>query len=92
MPKMTIEQAHVLEPSIVRKNLEGLQVRLAEKYGLTVSWTSNTEATIKRSGVSGTIRCEPQKVLINLDLSFALTPLKGTIEQRIRQELTQALT
>lgn len=91
MPKMTIEQCHALEPATVRQHLEGLQTRLAEKYGLTVSWTSNTEATIKRTGASGTIRCEPQKVVVNLDLSFALTPLKGTIEQRIRQELTQAL-
>jgi len=87
MPKVNIEQSHKLPAAEAKKSLDGLSADLADKYGLTSRWLSDTEAKVERTGVSGTIKIEPQRVLVNLDLSFALTPLKGTIESRIRDEL-----
>jgi putative polyhydroxyalkanoate system protein len=92
MPKLAIEHRHNLAPDIVRERLKALQARLSEKYGLSASWISEKEATIKGTGASGTIRCEPERVVVNVDLSFALTPLKGQVEQRIRHELERALS
>jgi putative polyhydroxyalkanoate system protein len=91
MPKMTIEQSHQLNHDEVRRRLETLQQRLAEKYGIEGTWVSDTEAKIKRTGASGSIRCEPGRVVVFLDLSFALTPVKSKVEHRVREELRQCL-
>jgi putative polyhydroxyalkanoate system protein len=91
MPKLTIEQSHDLEPAQVRTRLEALNARLAEKYGLDAKWKSDTEAVFDRTGATGTIQVRPGKVQINIDLSFALTPLRSKIETRIREELAKAL-
>ena len=89
MPKMTIEQAHKLSAEDARKCIEGLNRDLSDKYGLTSCWLSDTEAKVERTGATGNIKIEPQRVVVNLDLSFALSPLKGKIESRIRETLAQ---
>jgi putative polyhydroxyalkanoate system protein len=91
MPKLTIEQSHSLDPAVVRQRLDALRARLAEKYGIDAAWKSDTEATFKRTGASGSIHCHAGKVVITVDLSFALSPLKGKVETRIREELASVL-
>ena len=92
MPKLTIEQSHRLPPTEVRSRLDVLQAKLAEKYGIHGTWVSDTEAQIKRTGASGTIKCFAEKVVVQLDLSFALTPLKSKVENRVREELARCLS
>jgi putative polyhydroxyalkanoate system protein len=91
MAKLNIEQAHSLPVDEVKKRLQGLADRLSEKYGIHAKWTSDREAEVKRTGVSGKITCTDAKVTVFLDLSFVLNPLKEKIETRVRNELQQAL-
>jgi len=91
MPKLTIEQPHTLSPAEVRQRLDALRARLSTKYGIDAEWKSDTRATFKRSGASGTISVEPNRVVIDVDLSFMLAPMKGQVESRIRDELVRAL-
>jgi putative polyhydroxyalkanoate system protein len=91
MAKMTIEQSHSLPLDEVKRRLQELADRLAARYGVNAKWTSERAATLKRTGVSGSIDLQDSKVAVLLDLSFALLPLKGKIEERIRRELTAAL-
>jgi putative polyhydroxyalkanoate system protein len=91
MAKLNIEQAHALPIAEVKKRLQELADRLSAKYGIDARWTSDREASLKRTGVSGTIKVAEDKVAVLLDLSFALIPLKGKIQERIAQELKSAL-
>jgi putative polyhydroxyalkanoate system protein len=91
MAKLNIEQAHALPLDEVKKRLEDLANRLAAKYGIDAKWTSDREAQLKRTGVSGTIKLGEDKVAVLLDLSFALLPMKGKIQERIERELKSAL-
>jgi putative polyhydroxyalkanoate system protein len=91
MPKLTIEQAHALPLDEVKKRLQALADRLSAKYGIEARWVSDREAAVKRTGVSGKITCTDSKVTVFLDLNFALTPLKGKVENRVKQELVAAL-
>ena len=91
MAKLNIEQAHALPLDEVKKRLEELANRLATKYGIDAKWTSDREAQLKRTGVSGTIKVGEDKVAVLLDLSFALLPMKGKIQERIERELKSAL-
>lgn len=87
MPKITVERAHALPQEEIKKRLQSLADKFGEKYGVQASWKSPTVAEVKRTGASGTISCEPGKVCVALDLSFALTPIKGKVEERIKSEL-----
>ncbi len=91
MAKLSIEQAHSLPIDEVKKRLQEVADRLAAKYGIDARWTSDREASLKRTGVSGTLSLTEQKVSVLLDLSFALLPLKGKIQERIERELRSAL-
>lgn len=91
MAKLSIEQGHALPHDEVKKRLEELANRLAAKYGIDAKWVSDREATLKRTGVSGKIQLLEDKVAVLLDLSFALLPMKGKIEERIQRELKSAL-
>jgi putative polyhydroxyalkanoate system protein len=91
MAKVSIEQAHALPLDEVKKRLQELADRLAAKYGIDAKWTGEREASLKRTGVSGKITVGDNKVAVLLDLSFALLPVKGKIEDRIKRELVAAL-
>jgi putative polyhydroxyalkanoate system protein len=91
MPKLTITQAHALSLDQVKARLEGLANRLGAKYGIEARWTSERQATIARTGVSGVISIADDKVTVALDLSFLLSPLKDKVESRVTQELREAL-
>ncbi|HXU71963.1 MAG TPA: polyhydroxyalkanoic acid system family protein [Polyangia bacterium] len=92
MAKLNIEQAHALPLDEVKRRLQELADRLSAKYGIDARWTSDREATLKRTGVSGTIKVADDKVAVLLDLSFALIPMKGKIQERIARELKSALS
>jgi len=91
MAKLNIEQAHALPIDEVKRRLQELADRLSAKYGIDAKWTSDREASLKRTGVSGTIKLLEDKVSVLLDLSFALLPMKGKIQERIARELKSAL-
>jgi putative polyhydroxyalkanoate system protein len=91
MAKVSIEQAHALQIDEVKKRLQELADRLSAKYGIDAKWTSDREASLKRTGVTGKITVADDKVSVLLDLSFALLPIKGKIEDRIKRELSAAL-
>ena len=91
MAKLSIEQAHALPIDEVRRRLQELADRLSAKYGIDAKWTSEREASLKRTGVSGIIKVADDKVAVLLDLSFALIPMKGKIQERIARELKSCL-
>lgn len=87
MPKSEITQAHTVSTQEARARIDDLARQLSERYGLSSSWTSDTLAEVKGTGASGRITIEPALVRVALDLSFALSPMKGRIESRIKEEL-----
>ncbi len=91
MPKINIEHRHSLPIEEVKKRLETLASQLGAKYGVTSRWISDREADVKATGTTGKISFDNGLVRIFLDLSFALTPVKGKVEERITRELKNAL-
>lgn len=87
MPKIDISQPITVTSQEARRRLELLQDELEQRFGLVPTWTSPTQAEVRRTGASGTLRIEPSRVEVHIDLSFALTPLRGRIESEIRGRL-----
>ena len=71
--------------------LDTLNEKLSTKYGIEATWKSPTEATFKRTGATGSITCHANKVVVAVDLSMLLSPMKGEVESRIRRELDKVL-
>ena len=91
MPKFTVERSHNLSVDEAKQRLQTLSDKLAAKYGLTSQWKSATEAEVKGTGATGRITLALNKVSVFIDLSFALTPIRGKIEEKVQQELDSAL-
>lgn len=91
MPKIQISQKHNKPTAEIRKRLEELNSQFIGKYGFTSRWISDNEAQVERAGSKGTISFTDTDININLDLAFILSPLKGTIEKAIRDELNKSL-
>jgi len=87
MPKIQIKQSHNVTAAEAKTKLEALSRDLSDKYGLTSKWASDTEAKVERTGATGTIKIAPSEVVVDLDLSFALTPIKGKVQEKITEEL-----
>ena len=87
MPKLEITHPHKDTAADAKTKLDKLSQELSSKYGLTSKWVSDTEAKVERTGASGTIKIEPTLVKVHLDLSFALSPIKGKVEEKIKEEL-----
>jgi putative polyhydroxyalkanoate system protein len=92
MPKFTIERSHNLGVEEAKQRLDAMSNKLSAKYGLSSQWKSATEAEVKGTGATGKITCTADKVSVFIDLSFALTPLKSKIEEKVTQELERALS
>jgi len=91
MPKFTVERSHTLSAEEAKLRLQTLSDKLSAKYGISSQWKSATEAEVKGTGASGKITCTANKVSVFIDLSFALTPLKSKIEEKVQRELDSAL-
>lgn len=49
------------------------------------------QATMSGTGFTAIVHCLNEKVSVDLDLAFLLKPLKGQIEQTIRQKIDEVL-
>lgn len=89
MAKVEISYPHSVTADVAKKRIENLNKTLGEKYELKSTWLSDTEARVERSGVSGSIKIEPNKINVLIDLGFMMSAFSGPIGDRIKQELEQ---
>ncbi len=87
-----VEQAHGMDPQEVRRKMETVLSDMASKYDLKTRWTSDTRVEISRSGVSGWAEVLPNKVVVELKLSFPVSALAGKVEERLRAKMSQELS
>lgn len=86
MPKISMHKTHSLTNDQAREKVNQLAVSLKDKYGLSGSWAGD-RFEFKRTGVSGFVKLEEKKVSVEVDLSFMLSPLKGQVEEALKQKL-----
>lgn len=81
---------HSLGKDEARKAAEEIAEDIGEKLGATYRWEGD-ELRFKRTGASGSIQVSDEEVRVQVDLSFMLRPLKGTIESRIQRYMDEKL-
>lgn len=91
MPKISISRPHSLSPAVLKQRLDDLAGKLQSKYQAKTSWDDDKTLKVKGTGVEGKLLISDNKVDVNLDLGFMLTPMKGKIEEALTSELEKVV-
>jgi putative polyhydroxyalkanoate system protein len=86
MPTIAIKRRHKLEPKKAKAAAQKVIKDLSARYQLACSWDGD-QVEFERPGVSGHMHLRKNEVLLDVKLSFLMTPLKGPIERAINEEL-----
>lgn len=90
MADITLQRTHALGLKGARTAADKMAERLAEKFDLQASWSSNT-LTFTRSGVNGTLQVTETHIDLEVTLGFMLKMMKGPIDKAIHENLDKAL-
>jgi putative polyhydroxyalkanoate system protein len=91
MPKFEVDIPHSLSPEAAKERIAGATGKLEQQYGATCSWKSDNELLVSRKGLDASVKIEPQRVHIDLNLGFLLVPLANAIKGGITKELAGIL-
>lgn len=91
MSEIRVSQAHAISVEAAREKMREFE-DMVSKYGVTSSWSGN-KATLKGTGVSGSIDVQPSNVEVVVKLgmmakAFGVDPAK--LEASIRKRLKSA--
>jgi len=86
MPTISIKRTHALDHKKAHAAAKKIAKDLNKRFDLVCEWDGD-DVAFERPGVSGVMRVGRTDVVLEVKLSFLMTPLKGSIEQAIRQEL-----
>jgi putative polyhydroxyalkanoate system protein len=92
MPKFQLEIPHQLTVDEVRSRLERAKGKLEADYGATCTWQGEDTMVVARKGLNATVKLEPTRVAVDMELGLLLSPLAGTIRNGITKQLTDLLT
>ncbi len=87
MPKISLSRNHTLSPELIKQRLVVLGEKLQAKYQATTTWEGDSTMNVKGTGVGGKLTISASKVDVNLDLAWALSMMKGKIEETLTHEL-----
>jgi len=88
MPKIDIRRPHQLSIPDARAVVDKVAPKMREKFATESQWQGDT-LKFSRSGVNGTIAVAADAILVHAELGLMLSPMKGMIEQEIRNKLDE---
>ena len=90
MAKINIKRQHNLGREVARQRVEAVAKNLQDKLNAKWSWQGDS-LCFERSGASGSVEVGDDFVEFHIKLGMLLSPLKGSIESTIRQQVDEAL-
>lgn len=90
MPKLQFVAKHRFTVPEAKARFEQLLQKFSNLAEVTATWTGDDYAKLEGKRASGELRLAGDSLQLSLELSFFLSALKGTIKDRVAQELTNA--
>jgi len=81
---------HGLPRAELRAQVESLADEIQQKLQARCRWDGDT-AHFSRTGASGTIKLDDERIAIEITLGLALSPLKSRVEKTVNERLDQML-
>lgn len=99
MPQLSVDVPHQLDQSeakrrLIEKIADARATAGTQVTDLEENWNDNEASfafQVVGMKVAGTMAVEPDQVRVKADLPFAAIMFRGMIEQRVRQEIGDAL-
>ncbi|MEO5811361.1 MAG: polyhydroxyalkanoic acid system family protein [Rhodanobacter sp.] len=88
MAKIDIERVHHLDPAAARSVVEQVAADMQRKFGVVNQWHDDV-LQFSGPGVNGAIAVSDRAIHVTAQLGMLLSPLRGKIEQDIREKLEQ---
>jgi putative polyhydroxyalkanoate system protein len=86
MPSISVARTHSLSPKKAKDAAERIARDLKQRFQLDYAWDGD-DMTFTRPGVSGRMRLGKDRVALDVQLGFLLTPIKPAIEREIHAQL-----
>jgi putative polyhydroxyalkanoate system protein len=90
MPSISIHQHHKLDHKHARAAAQKIAKDLNKRFGMICQWDGD-DVTFDGVGVSGNMHVGKSQIKLDVQLSFLLSPLKGTIEREIKKQMDTLL-
>ena len=90
MPSISITRRHKLDHKRAKAAARKIAKDLDKRFGLACRWNGD-EVAFNGAGVSGTMQVGKSQIRLDVELSFLLIALRGTLERHINKELDAAL-
>lgn len=91
MTDLHIEQAHDRDREEVRDIVRGLTGQLRDSYSIQSNWTDDDTVSFSRSGVSGTLRIDSERVVVDMKLGLMARAFKGRIKSELSRQMANHL-
>src|SRR3954447_21219157 len=91
MPKFDVDIPHTLSPAEAKQRIAAATTKLEKDYGATCTWKTENELLVSRKGLDACVSIEAERVHIDLNLGFFLTPLSSAIRAGITKQLSGIL-
>lgn len=86
MPSISIARTHTLPHKKARDAAEKIAHDLKKRFDLDYAWEGD-DVSFERPGVTGRMHVGKDRVALDVQLGFLLTPLKPAIEREIHAQL-----
>lgn len=91
MADIRIRVEHGLARETAQRAAATVLAKMAEKMGVQAAWNGD-EATLSGTGVkNGSVVVDDQHITVDVTLGLMAKPMKGFVEEKIRQGLNKAL-
>jgi putative polyhydroxyalkanoate system protein len=90
MTSLSVRREHSLEPGELKKRVERIATKLADRFGAECVWHGD-QLIIRHTSVNGTIRLNEHDLLIEATLGFPLSLMRSRAEAEIDRILEREL-
>ena len=91
MSDLHIEQAHDRDREEVREIVRCLTGQLRDNYSIQSNWTDDDTVSFSRSGVSGTLKIDNERVVVDMKLGLMARAFKGRIKSELSRQMANHL-
>lgn len=95
MSTIDIRRSHTLAYDDARKRAEDLAKSMQSRFDLEWRWDGDSivfdAPRGAAKGTKGSVQVSPNDVRVQIDLPFLLRMMKGTVESKVQEKLTQLL-
>lgn len=92
MAKFSVDVPHALPAAEVHTRLEQARGKLEQEYGATCKFEGPDLMRVQRKGLDAQVHILPDKLKVDVELGFFMSPMAGMLRENIVKKLSSLLS